>query len=177
VDKFKTVGFISAMALRALWFCIVLESDDAAPLFHGTICGQRCRHGGRGGASSRARAAGFSAKRRSSCRQPSNKLAATESGPARRRSCASSPASPCATSASIVKNSSGFTPLCCRGALQRVPSRSDHPPAERDSADSQLSRGATREAIAQFLGYGRHTSTPLGRGQSRACLLRCSSSG
>ncbi len=29
-DKFKTEGFISAIALRALCFCIVLESDDAA---------------------------------------------------------------------------------------------------------------------------------------------------
>jgi hypothetical protein len=32
-DKFKTEGFISAMALRALCFCVVLESDDAATLF------------------------------------------------------------------------------------------------------------------------------------------------
>jgi hypothetical protein len=33
VDKFKTEGFISAIALHALCFCVGLESDDAATLF------------------------------------------------------------------------------------------------------------------------------------------------
>jgi hypothetical protein len=31
-DKFKTEGFLSAMALRALCFCVGLESDDAKTL-------------------------------------------------------------------------------------------------------------------------------------------------